>query len=231
MGELVDWAFHERYQNKTLYLDDLSHNEQILDYALKLSHNKNNQTNTKCYAGEVGQGVCWDLAACAITETFQKGVWGCWQDQSHGGSGPYYDPCYQWGTEIKDKNYWQSVITKENLEKENFILAGVLPGDILQMKAYTQYCDGHKTFTTGEGHHTAVITVVYEDYLEVCQQNMNHNKNDVCGYLMFKCPAYDKVTTTIEDARADYVRIYRADGTQVPVPESECDACTQIVRK
>lgn len=227
-GELVDVEFQKRYQNRTMYEGQLHHNQAVLQYAEKLSKNKNN-TNTKCYEGHAGKGNCWDLAACAITEALEIGVWGCWANQPHGSTGPYMDPCYQWGSEIKDKEYWQAVIKKENLAKQNFILAGVLPGDILQLRAYTQYCNGKEEETTGAGHHSAVIQEVYENYLVVCQQNNNGNPDDVCGGTLFRCPESDeKVTTTIEEARADYVRIYRPDGTQVPVPESKCDACTAV---
>ena len=107
---------------------------------------------------KVGRGECTDLAEAAYTAA------GAESESKLGPTGP--DADYVWGTLV------------DTVTTSNHSLAGVLPGDVIQIRDVmlvhtTKNPDGSwYTTTTTASHHTAIVESVSGSIIHVLEQNV-----------------------------------------------------------
>eukprot|EP00462_Mataza_sp_D1_P006354 CAMPEP_0175123582 /NCGR_PEP_ID=MMETSP0087-20121206/2323_1 /TAXON_ID=136419 /ORGANISM="Unknown Unknown, Strain D1" /LENGTH=226 /DNA_ID=CAMNT_0016405289 /DNA_START=210 /DNA_END=890 /DNA_ORIENTATION=- len=220
--------------------------EQAADnYATSLQ-----KQDTACYHTRY-KGVCWDLAACAVSRgaSLNNPVpWDCsrtlngtrppyglsgadalFDDINGGFSDDYKDrpECYVWGVEISPPSgswtsIWNSTASnKSAVATATFQSVGVQPGDILQFDNYWAKCGDDYWESTGNGPHTAVIADVGAQDLTVCHQNWNNVSSTACGYTFFGWFTACKLKWLYH---YDALKIYRpARGTQQK--SGPCDSC------
>ena len=244
-NEKVDSKFWDKYGggNELEYVAQLTINQIVLDYVVKLAGAQKlaenaTATNTKCYgnSNHDGEGICWDLAACAVMRAIGQPTWsggGNSISVGHGSDGSVKDPLYTWGELIQTGAYWDNLILRGTNEgyKENpehsFVKAGVLPGDVVQYENFHLYC-GSRHHAGAAGHHTAVVKEVHDTYLKVCQQNFAGNRDDVCGWNMFHCYAGSKNQPCLRydnDGPPPYVHIYRVKEVAAASSTGHCNDC------
>ena len=198
--------------------------ERVLSYA---KHDEG--LNTQCYNisyGHSTKGVCWDLAACAISTSLARGSmpWNCRGTGLCGAAGAddykKRPECYVWGQEVAPPTgNWSNIWNEENT---SFVDQGVKPGDVLQLDNYTANCGESVWEGTDGGPHTAIITKVHKKSLTVCHQHWKGNYNAVCGYTFFhwfkKC---DRHWTYSYDT----LKVYRPGPSSTGDNNTQCSKC------
>jgi hypothetical protein len=185
--------------------------------------------NTACYAAR-SEGVCWDLAACAVSSRLHVVPWYCRKGSGGGGlcgseAGDDYKArpeCYVWGTEVvPPSGSWDNIWNRAD---ETFVKHNVRPGDVLQFDNYTARCGQQIWESTAGGPHTAIISQVGSKNLTVCQQHWNGDFDGACGYVFFgwfeACASYTY--------SFDALKIYRP-GPSMTGRDSKCQTCRDLL--
>ncbi|EOD07975.1 hypothetical protein EMIHUDRAFT_218004 [Emiliania huxleyi CCMP1516] len=188
-------------------------------------------TNTACFEDRT-TGICWDLAACAVSSTLGDAPWRCDAALGSPGGGmcgaaagddyKKRPECYVWGAAVEPPaGSWDEVWNANG----SFVTAGVQPGDVLQFDNYTASCGVRLWEGTAGGPHTAVIILVGNKTLAVCHQHWNDETDDMCGYTFFR---WSERCDEPWSYHYDDLKIYRP-GPSATGGGERCGHCRDVV--